>query len=70
MQGAGNDVGSKFARGGISAAAVTELCFVLTQTKWRHNGQNVNILNVAKMMHHIFGCIYKIRRIDPLMIGA
>ena len=35
------------ARGGISAAAVTVVCFGLTKTTtaWRHNGQNSSRLS-------------------------
>jgi hypothetical protein len=63
LQCAGYDVGSKLARGGIRVAAVTVVCFDLTIDKMEAELIAI-ILNVAKMMHHIFCCIHKIRSID------
>ena len=61
MQGAGYDVGSKFARGGINVAAVNVVCFDLTIDKEEAERAAliVIILNAAKIMHHIFRCIHK-----------
>ena len=55
----------KFVRGGISVAAVTVVCFDLTIEKMEAEGaeHNAIILNVAKIMHHIFRC----RRISGLI---
>ena len=66
LQGAGYDVGSKFARGGISVVAVTVVCFDLTIDKREAELAELIaiILNVAEIMHHIFRCIPKIRSID------
>ena len=63
LQGAGYDVGSKFARGGISVVAV--VCFDLTIDKREAELAELIaiILNVAEIMHHIFRCIPKIRSI-------
>ena len=51
LQGAGRDVGSKFARGGISVAAVTVVCFDLTMDKMEAERAELIaiILNVAKL---------------------
>ena len=62
MQGAGYDVGSKFARGGMaSVAAVTIVWFDLTIDKMEAERAELIaiIIDVAKMMHHIFRCIHK-----------
>ena len=61
MQGPGYDEGSKFARGGISVAAVTVVCFDLTKDKMEAERAELIaiILNVAKMIQ-IFRCIHKI----------
>jgi len=66
LQGAGYDVGSKFARGRISAAAVTVVGFGLTtdSTKAEQAELIAIILNVAATMHHIFSFIHNIRSID------
>ena len=66
LQGAGYDVGFKFARGGISVATVTVVCFDLTINKMEADRAELIaiILNVAKMMHHIFRSIHNIRSID------
>ena len=66
MQGVRYDVGSKFARGGISVGAVTVVCFGLTTDKLEAERAELIaiILNLAKMMHHILCCIHKIRSID------
>jgi hypothetical protein len=60
------DVGPKFTRGGISVAAVTVVCLDLTIDKMEAEWAELIaiILNVAKMMHHVFHCIHKIRSID------
>ena len=52
LQGAGYDVGSECARGGISAAAVTAVCFGLTKDKMgKERAELISIvLNVSKMM--------------------
>ena len=61
MQGVGYDMGSKFARGGISVAAVTVVCYNLTIGKMEAERAELIaiILNVAEVMHHIFRCIHK-----------
>ena len=53
------DVGSKFARGGMSAAAVIVVCFGLTADSTEVEGAELTaiILNVAATMHQIFRCI-------------
>ena len=72
LQGAGYDVRSRFARGGISAAADTVVCFGLTadSTEAERAELIAIILNVTATMHHIFRCIHNIRRIDQWKIGA
>ena len=59
LKGVGYDVGSKFTRGGISAAAVTVVCFGLTTDKMEaERAELIAIIsNVAATMHHIFRCI-------------
>ena len=54
----GYDVGSEFARGGISVAAVIVVCFDLTIDKMEAERAELIaiILNLAKMMHHISRC--------------
>ena len=66
LQATGYDLGSKFARGGISAAAVTVVCFGLTTDSMDAEWAEfiVMILNVAATMHHIFRSIHNIRNID------
>ena len=66
LQGTEYNVGSKFARGGISAAAVTLVCFGLTTDSIEAERAEVIVFNldVAAMMHHIFRCIHHIRSID------
>ena len=66
LQRAGLDVWSKFARGGISAAADTVVCFGLTvdSTEAERAELIAIILNVTATMHHIFRCIHNIRSID------
>ena len=66
LQWVGYDVGYMFARGGIIVAAVTVVCFDLTMDKIKaERGELIAIiLNVAKMIHHIFCCIHKIQNID------
>ena len=61
MQWAGFE-GLKFARGGISAASVTVVCFGLTTDSMEVERAELmaNFLNVAAKMHHIFRCIRKI----------
>ena len=56
LQGAGYDVGSKLARGGIIVAAVTVVSFGLTTDKMEAERAELiaMILNVARMMQHIF----------------
>ena len=56
MQGAEYDVGPKFTRGRLSAAAVTLVYFGLTTDKTEAEWAEliVIILNVAAVMHHIF----------------
>jgi predicted HAD superfamily phosphohydrolase YqeG len=63
LQGAGYDIGSKFARGRISTTAIAVVGFGLTTDKMEAERAELIaiILNVAKMMHHIFRCIHKIR---------
>ena len=59
---AGYDIGYNFARGGISVAAVTVVCFGLITDKMKaERAEPITIfLNFAKMMHHIFRCSHKI----------
>jgi len=66
MQGAVYDVGSKFVRGGISAAVVPVVCFGFTADGMEAERAELTaiILNVAATMHHIFRCIHNIRSID------
>ena len=66
LQGAGYDVWSKFASGGISLAVGAVECFDLTIDKTEaERAELIAInLNVAKIMHHIFRCNHKIRSID------
>ena len=61
MQWAGFE-GLKFARGGISAASVTVVCFGLTTDSMEVERAELMaiFLNVAAKMHHIFRCIRKI----------
>ena len=56
LQGAEYDVGPKFTRGRLSAAAVTLVYFGLTTDKTEAEWAEliVIILNVAAVMHHIF----------------
>ena len=67
MQGAVYDVGSNFARGGISTAAVTVACLGLTADSTEAEGAELIaiLFNVAATMHHIFRCIHNIQSIDP-----
>ena len=62
IQGAGYDVGSRFASGRISTAPVTQVCFGLTADSTEaERAELIEInLNVAAVMHHIFCCIHNI----------
>ena len=69
MQRAGYDLGSRFARGKIIAAAVTSLfCFDHRQHGDSMEAERAELiainLNVAATMHHIFRYINNIRSID------
>ena len=72
LQGAGYDVGSNFAGGGIRAAGVTLAFFGLTEdsTETEQAELITIILSVAATMHHIFRCIHNIQSINRWMIGA
>jgi hypothetical protein len=59
LQGTGYDVGSKFARGGISLAAVSVVRLTVDKMEAEWAELIAIILNVAKMMQHIFRCINK-----------
>ena len=60
MQRAGLDAWSKFARGGISAATDTIVCFGLTadSTEAERAELIAIILNVTATMHHIYSVAF------------
>ena len=62
-KGAGYDVGSRLARGGIRMAPVTQVCNGLTSDSTAAEWAELIaiILDVSAAMHHIFHCIHNIR---------